>query len=279
MIYRWEVLKQWVAGNRNGVTGGELFRFLTARTYSSKAKRMIDSIIPQGRFLEVRLVGFENPLYYPAELPVQSLWLPLAEEFYPGNWHEYEIEQTRVGPEDVVLDCGAAEGLFSFDIAYRCRKVYAVEPLPRFVQALELTFRDYDNVEIMPVALSDHAGQGWLSQQDISSSLSDGGKNSVSVTLETVDNIFYDKGVKVDYIKADLEGSELEMLKGAEKTIKRDRPKMAITTYHQRGHADEIDEILRSFGVGYHTMKKGVAGRWGVPMMIHAWTFGSRSSD
>jgi len=279
LIYRWEVLKQWMGGNRNGVTGRELLHFLTEPVYSFKAKRMIESVVRRDSFLEVGLVGFENPLYYPAELPVQSLWLPLAEEFYPGNWHEYEIEQTRVGPEDVVLDCGAAEGLFSFHVAPRCRHVYAVEPLPRFVEALELTFRNYPNVEIMPVALSDHIGQGWLNQKDISSSLGDVHENSTCVDLDTVDNLFHDRGVNVDYIKADLEGSELQMLKGAERTIKRNRPKMAITTYHDRAHAGEIDELLRGFDVGYRTFAKGVAGRWGVPMMIHAWPSDGRPGD
>ena len=37
---------------------------------------------------------------------------------------------------------------------------------------------------------------------------------------------------RVDYIKLDIEGSELDMLHGAAKTIVRCKPKMAISAYH-----------------------------------------------
>lgn len=38
---------------------------------------------------------------------------------------------------------------------------------------------------------------------------------------------------RVDYIKLDIEGTELEMLRGAAKTITRCKPKMAISAYHK----------------------------------------------
>lgn len=39
---------------------------------------------------------------------------------------------------------------------------------------------------------------------------------------------------RVDYIKLDIEGAELDMLHGAAKTITRWKPKMAISAYHKR---------------------------------------------
>ena len=38
---------------------------------------------------------------------------------------------------------------------------------------------------------------------------------------------------RVDYIKLDIEGAELEMLHGAAKTITRCKPKMAVSAYHR----------------------------------------------
>ena len=38
---------------------------------------------------------------------------------------------------------------------------------------------------------------------------------------------------RVDYIKLDIEGAELDMLHGAAKTIARWKPKMAISAYHK----------------------------------------------
>ena len=37
---------------------------------------------------------------------------------------------------------------------------------------------------------------------------------------------------RVDYIKLDIEGAELDMLHGAAQTIKRCKPKMAVSAYH-----------------------------------------------
>jgi len=43
----------------------------------------------------------------------------------------------------------------------------------------------------------------------------------------------------------DVEGAELESLKGAEKTIRRDRPKLAICIYHKPEDMTEIPLFIK----------------------------------
>lgn len=56
---------------------------------------------------------------------------------------------------------------------------------------------------------------------------------------------------KVTLIKMDIEGSELEALKGAENLIKRDRPRLAICVYHKRKDPVEIANWILELGMDY----------------------------
>ena len=49
----------------------------------------------------------------------------------------------------------------------------------------------------------------------------------------------------------DIEGAELEALKGEEKTIQANRPDLGICVYHSPSHLWEIPLYLHGLGVGY----------------------------
>lgn len=51
--------------------------------------------------------------------------------------------------------------------------------------------------------------------------------------------------VRVTLIKMDIEGSEMAALKGAEKIIKRDRPKLAVCIYHNPEDIFEIPFLIK----------------------------------
>ena len=56
---------------------------------------------------------------------------------------------------------------------------------------------------------------------------------------------------RVDFIKLDVEGAELNALRGAEKTIRAFKPRMAVSVYHQEDDLITIPEFLRSLNCGY----------------------------
>ena len=217
--------------------------------------------------LVIHFQDFGYPLYYPIGLRDHSLYQVITETFCEDDWHRYEVPPTLVDPDEIIVDCGAAEGLFSLTVADRCQKIYIIEPLPAFTESLKLTFAAFENVEIIQVALGAEAGQGYLSESDISSGLRE--SNGIPVEISTIDSLFFDRGLPVTYIKADLEGHDYEMIKGARKTIQKHTPKIAITTYHRQDHARLIEAFLKEIEPSYEVVVKGIA-EIGAPVMLHA---------
>ena len=68
------------------------------------------------------------------------------------------------------------------------------------------------------------------------------GTGNISVEVETIDNMSPD----ATFIKLDVEGAELEALRGAAGTIKRNRPKLAVCLYHKPADLFEIPLFIKS---------------------------------
>lgn len=216
----------------------------------------------------VRLKGYDRPIFWPKAWDLNSLGMLISEQFDPLDWHYYQIPETRLEAGDVVLDCGAAEGLFTLIAAPVARKVYAFEPLPLFCENMAKTFQGLNHIEIVPALLSNKCGTTQLSAQGIASLQSEQG--GITCRMETLDHLFPAGGEQVTYLKADVEGAEMELLDGARNLIRRDKPKIAITTYHHPDHADMITRFLRDLHPGYHIRTKGICEN-ACPMMLHAW--------
>jgi len=74
----------------------------------------------------------------------------------------------------------------------------------------------------------------------------------VDVKSVTIDKIVKDLELeKVDFMKFDIEGSEVEALIGAEQTIKKFKPKMIIATYHVSGHKEQIEYLVSRYRSDY----------------------------
>lgn len=237
-------------------------------SYASKAKKVISGIELDGDLKKVYFKDIKHPMYYPANAPASSLERVICESFYQSNWHYYEIPQTRVDPGDVVIDCGAAEGLFSLLVANRCKKVFAIEPLENFSHCLKRTFADFHNVEVLKLGVSSQEGIATISENDISSSLTLG---SGQIKVSTLDKLFFDKGQQVNYIKIDVEGFDVETLRGATEIIRCYKPKIAVAAYHDFSHAAEIKKLLLSIVPEYKIYTKGIYQETGSPVMLHAW--------
>ena len=68
----------------------------------------------------------------------------------------------------------------------------------------------------------------------------------------SIDDFVRSEGIsKVDFIKMDIEGSELRALQGAEHTMRAFRPKLAISLYHKQDDFIHIPDYLHKLGLRY----------------------------
>lgn len=137
-----------------------------------------------------------------------------------------------------ILDIGANIGNHSLYFAsfFECEHVHAFEPVKENMEVLQLNLNGCEKFTLHPVALSDHDGQMILYNTEKDNyggfSLTPQAKSFVaqaSVSVQKLDDL--DVG-KVGLMKIDVENHELEVLKGAETTIRRYKPVICLENSH-----------------------------------------------
>jgi len=170
---------------------------------------------------------------------------------------------------------GASEGIFSLRVLEQAGRVVVFEPLPLFVSSLKHTFAQSSKVIIVPHALGSTEGEAFLEGDSLYGRVIEGtqSRRGLPVKVSTIDKWVKDTRSKVDFIKGDLESSELEVLRGAKETIKRYKPKIAFTVYHPGNNWKQILSFLRGLVPEYAYRIKGLSysGKQARPVMIHLW--------
>jgi len=167
---------------------------------------------------------------------------------------------------DILLDCGACWGdstIAFADMVGENGKVFAFEFVPEnldiFSKNLELN-KQINNITIVKRAVHSKSDEDvHYSSSSSSTTLNDNGAQSVK-TMSIDDLVANESLSKVDYIKMDIEGSEYSALIGAKETIKKFKPKLAISIYHKYDDLLElpllIKEILPEYKlyINHHTI-------------------------
>lgn len=151
--------------------------------------------------------------------------------FTLGEWSEDEVSafQKILQKNDIALDVGANIGAFTVPMSRLCKTVYAFEPHPDTCALLRenLEVNGCDNVKVINAAASDKEGTAFMPPVDgmlnpAGFSVSEkGGSEDVAIKTVTIDSL---KLERLDFLKCDAEGHELQVLKGAKETIKKFRP-------------------------------------------------------
>lgn len=189
----------------------------------------------------------------------------IAKDYSEINEGSYEYEGVKLEYGDIIFDCGANIGLFSSVAASKGCYVYAFEPLKNIVEVLEkVCFKYKDSIQICLYALCDYVGSTnfKVDNENFSGSklLENNSPSSIQVNTTTIDNFVRENNIrKLDFIKADIEGAERLMLKGAKNTLATLAPKLAICTYHLQDDPEVLENLIKEANPNYivkHKWKK-----------------------
>jgi FkbM family methyltransferase len=160
----------------------------------------------------------------------------------------------RVEPGDMVVDAGGCWGDTALYFAQRADCVYCYECVPSNIailrKNLELNPKLAQKISLVTKALHREPGRTLNFSDNGPGSRS--GAEGFEVTTDTVDNLVSTNGLRrVDFIKMDIEGAEMDALRGAERTIRSHRPRLAICVYHSLQDFVRIPKWIASLGLGY----------------------------
>jgi len=206
------------------------------------------SIVFEGGFNALRFCR-HGPMIYNQNDTYVGLSLDMYGEY---NQHEWDLLSELVRPHTFVLEAGANIGTHTIPLAQRAARVYAFEPQRLVYQTLcaNIALNQLTNVHAWQAALGSQQGRVFVPELDPRTSYNFGGVSMQSrPTGESVMQIVVDDlGLQqCGLFKIDVEGMELEVLKGSEKLIAKFRPYIYIEN-DRKEKSEALIAYLQSIG-------------------------------
>jgi len=214
-------------------------------------------------------VGFNTIIPYDKTLKIYINTAFFTEWFifFKGYYEEPLIKMIKkyLLQNGTFVDVGANMGDITLIAAKIAKNVIAIEPVPAIAARLQRNcdLNKLNNVKVVRSAVSNKkgtvsfylAGKGMHS--GMGSFYAEHAKGAkTKVRAETLDEIIGDS--KIDFIKIDTEGHDRNVIMGAKKTIKKNRP---IIIYEDADDCEKLSDIPQSEidkflgGLGYKQKK------------------------
>ena len=187
-----------------------------------------------------------------AGFPQYNMYLPRYGRITATVGQQY-FDVFNADENEIFIDAGCYDGNTSKQFVEWCNgkydMIYAFEPSIEMAKVCENTFEKNKirNIELINKACwSESAELGFSA--DYGSMIFGSSKvkesNDNKVLADSIDNIL--NGQRATFIKFDVEGSELEAIKGAKETIQKYHPRLAVSLYHKVEDVFEIPAYLLS---------------------------------
>jgi FkbM family methyltransferase len=238
----------------------DVFNFNGAKFFNLFADKSVSDGF-RSIFLETFLVSLFFGAHYGRELLEQ---LEPVMHDGPYGWQEEGFDVT-VHQLDIVIDAGAWIGDFAAYAASKKAEVYAFEPTAETFALLEETVRL--NGRITPVQKGLGEQNETLtfyqhSERTLTNSLfkPTNSRHHIStrtISITSLDDFVRENNIpRVDFIKADIEGAERDMLKGARHVLKTFAPRLALCTYHLPDDPEVMARLIMEANPAYRIIQR-----------------------
>lgn len=184
------------------------------------------------------------------------LQLRLGGDFLQDNLtynlkNQYQLEVINFKDHFNYVDGGSFDGqtaLTFSELNPNYNSIHVFEPFPDSMRATQQTLKDLDNITFHSIAT-------WHCKEQLNFSATKGSANGIdlngelAVQADALDALLKDK--KIDFIKLDIEGAELNALHGAAEIIRSQKPLLAVCVYHSQSHFWQIPEFVLGLNPDY----------------------------
>jgi FkbM family methyltransferase len=188
---------------------------------------------------------------------------PLSAPWLDVKWQYIAPELFELTQSDYFVDCGAYTGDTVLQFAERypfLSGISAFEPTDHTFDLLQDSIKNL-SIPVRPIkkAVGDACGSAFFdsSGTQTANRIVDSDRG-VSIEVTTIDTEL--RGYSPTYIKMDVEGFELAALRGAQETIEKHRPILAICLYHKGEDLFEIPLYLRDLHKDYNFFVRKYTG-------------------
>lgn len=236
---------------------------LPLNTAEFKKRNKISDEFKIGKeYIETPFVSGQTIKLYKHDLSKKDIPLKIyaSSVYYLLFVNQYENDVVKIDEGDVLLDCGACWGdtaLYFANKVGNAGHVYSFEFIPENIDVFKKNIALNENISsrltIVQNALGAESGKILsFSNNGPGSKVGINEENSIKVESLTIDDFVAKNSIdKINFIKMDIEGSELPSLKGAVNVLKKYKPKLAISIYHSLDDFVDIPLFLNSLNLGY----------------------------
>ncbi len=174
---------------------------------------------------------------------------------------ELELLPKLLGQGDFVIDIGANVGIYTkacSSLVGNGGQIYSFEPLRDNLEILKKVIRDgnLSNIRLFHAALGEQAGMQDMVIPELGGFVGyywahlatpdESGKRETTEVL-TLDGLYNSREIeRVDFVKCDVEGGELDVLLGGRELLKAQLPAMLVEVSKQT--SEKVFQELKSFG-------------------------------